>query len=80
MDDKEFKGYVVDALKQIIERQDKTDVRLEQIDGRLTMLQNEQKEMKNDIKRIDKKTDDILKYVEHLDIDLQKHKLAEIIR
>ncbi|MFZ5647419.1 MAG: hypothetical protein ACOY30_07335 [Bacillota bacterium] len=65
MEDKVFKEYVVNTLAEIINRQDQ--------------MQAEMKEIKSDIKRIDKKTDAILKYVEYVDTDLQKHKRAEML-
>ncbi|KJR96004.1 MAG: hypothetical protein VR68_16650 [Peptococcaceae bacterium BRH_c4a] len=65
MEDNQFKEYVVSTLAEILKRQEQ--------------MQAEIKEVKLDVKRIDKKTDSILKYVEYVDSDLQKHKKAEVL-
>jgi len=65
LEDNQFKEYVVSTLAEILKRQEQ--------------MQAEIKEVKLDVKRIDKKTDSILKYVEYVDSDLQKHKKAEVL-
>jgi uncharacterized membrane protein YccC len=89
VEDNEFKEYVVDALRQIIERQDNTDANISQLRAEtkadIQQLRNETKadirqlraEMKTDFKRMDKKIDSILEYVEHVDKEFQRHRTAE---
>lgn len=78
MDDKDFKGYVVDALKQIIERQDNTDANINQLRAETKAdIQQLRAEMKTDFKRMDKKIDSILEYVEHVDKEFRSHRMAE---
>lgn len=79
MEDNEFKEYVVSALAEIINSQDQTQADLKATNTSVGQLQADMKEIKSDISRIDKKTDAILKYVEYIDADLQRHKKAEML-
>lgn len=69
MDNKEFKDLVVGTLKELIGRQDRLDNSIQQllqetradIQVLRTDLNSGLPQLKSDIKRIDRKTDDILK-------------------
>lgn len=90
MDDNEFKDYVVDALRQIIERQDNTDANISQLRAEtktdIQQLREEtnvgfqqlRAEMKTDFQRMDKKIDKILEYVEYVDKEFRSYRLARI--
>ncbi|MCL5058883.1 MAG: hypothetical protein M1130_13010 [Actinobacteria bacterium] len=88
MEDKEFKEFVVGTLKELVGKQNELASKQDELINRQDGLDNSVQQLKEDmnseflqvkydLKRIDKKTDAILKYVEHLDTDLQRHKIAE---
>ena len=79
MDTVDYKNYIVETLKVLVQNQDDANAALRQMQTDQKEIVNSLRQMQADIKHIDKKTDNILKYVEYLDSDLQKHKKAETV-